>query len=522
MLKRQSPDRTPMSFLAGSGEMARRFRAFDWTGHALGPPDSWPQSLRSALGICLNSAFPTAIYWGPELRLLYNDAWSGIPGPRHPACLGEPAADVWSDIWHVIEPQFTRVIETGEGLFVEDQLLPMRRFGYEEETYWSYSFTPIRGEDGAIEGIFNSGQETTARVLKQRQTAFLLGLVDRLRARDDVRSVMVEGCRQLGEHLGAIRCGVREVDGDGDLRATVEWAAEGIKEADPLSWAGLGSVARRLERGLIVRIDRTSDLSETEARLSADFGAASILEVPWHRFGDLGAVLFVHRARVQPWTDEEVATAEQVFSRLMQAMELERSRERETTMMQEIEHRARNMLGVSQALIRLTPAGDVESFRRSLLDRTRALGSTLQVLSESNWLGADLEELLKRELAPFVANDGARVSIRGRSFMVPRLMAQPVSMAFHELVTNAVKYGALSRSDGHLDVSWSVRPDGVLDLDWLERNVQPGEDTDTGRSGFGTSLLKMTIESLLGGKFSRRFDGSDFRFRMEVPVPHDE
>ena len=523
MLRRQSPDRTPMSFLAGSGEMARRLRAFDWSGHALGQPDSWPQSLRSALGICLNSAFPTAIYWGPELRLLYNDAWSGIPGPRHPACLGEPAAEVWSDIWHVIEPQFTCVIETGEGLFVDDQLLPMRRFGYEEETYWSYSFTPIRGEDGAIEGIFNSGQETTARVLKQRQTAFLLSLVDKLRARNDAKSVMDEGCRMLGEHLGAIRCGVRELDEDRDLSVAVEWTADGIEKAGPeLSWADLGSIARGLEGGLVVRIDRTSGLPDTEARGFEGLGAASVLAVPWHRFGDLGAVLFVHRAQVHPWTDEEVATAEQVFSRLMQAMDLERARERETTMMEEIEHRARNMLGVSQALIRMTPAGDVETFRKSLLDRTRALGSTLQVLSESNWLGADLEELLRRELAPFVSDDGARVSIRGRRFMVPRLMAQPVSMAFHELVTNAVKYGALSRPDGHLEVSWSVRPDGVLDVNWLERNVRPGRGTDTGRSGFGTSLLMLTIESQLGGKFSRRFDGSDFRCRMEVPLAEED
>ena len=68
--------------------------------------------MRSAVGICLRSAFPTAIYWGSELRLIYNDAWSHIPGPRHPAALGQPAQEVWSDIWHIIEPQFAQVIET--------------------------------------------------------------------------------------------------------------------------------------------------------------------------------------------------------------------------------------------------------------------------------------------------------------------------------------------------------------------------------------------------------------------------
>ncbi|MCA1776321.1 MAG: hypothetical protein LC676_12115 [Loktanella sp.] len=123
-----------MDFLAGSGEMAERIRSFDWANHPFGPLEAWPQSLRSALSICLNSAFPTSIYWGPELRLLYNDAWAPIPGPRHPAALGARAQDIWGDIWHIIEPQFAKLVRSGEGLFVEDQMLPMRRFNTEEET----------------------------------------------------------------------------------------------------------------------------------------------------------------------------------------------------------------------------------------------------------------------------------------------------------------------------------------------------------------------------------------------------
>ncbi|MBU2532144.1 MAG: PAS domain-containing protein, partial [Alphaproteobacteria bacterium] len=137
--------------------MARLIRERDWSDHPLGLPETWPQSLRSALSICLHSAFPTAIYWGSNLHLLYNDAWSAIPGPRHPNCLGAPAHEVWSDIWHIIAPQFIGLVDTGEGIFVEDQLLPMQRYGLPEETYWNYSFTPIRGEDGSVVGVFNTG-----------------------------------------------------------------------------------------------------------------------------------------------------------------------------------------------------------------------------------------------------------------------------------------------------------------------------------------------------------------------------
>ena len=150
--------------------MGPRIRAHDWTNTALGPPNRWPQSLRSALSICLQSSFPTAIYWGEELSLLYNDAWAPIPAERHPAALGRPAAAVWTDIWDVVGPQLKRVLETGQGFSTFDQMLPMLRGGVVQETYWNYSFTPIRGEDGAVAGVFNQGHETTDRVQFERRS----------------------------------------------------------------------------------------------------------------------------------------------------------------------------------------------------------------------------------------------------------------------------------------------------------------------------------------------------------------
>ncbi|MBF9033862.1 PAS domain-containing protein [Rhodobacterales bacterium HKCCE2091] len=157
------------TFLDGGGQLGELIRNHDWESTPLGSPDTWPQSLRSALSICLQSSYPTAIYWGPELRLLYNDAWSPIPAERHPDALGRPGAEVWPDIWDVVGPQFRQVIETGEGFSTYDQMLPMVRNGVVQETYWNYSFTAIRGEDGEVAGIFNQGNETTEQVLARRQ-----------------------------------------------------------------------------------------------------------------------------------------------------------------------------------------------------------------------------------------------------------------------------------------------------------------------------------------------------------------
>lgn len=167
-MNHRAPSGHSLDFLAGGGVMGALIRQHDWAGTPLGAPERWPQSLRSALSICLHSSFPTAIYWGPDLRLLYNDAWSPIPAGRHPWALGQPAAEVWTDIWSVVGPEFERVMGTGEGYSTYDQMLPIVRDGTARETYWNYSITPIRGEDGVVAGIFNQGHETTGRVLADR------------------------------------------------------------------------------------------------------------------------------------------------------------------------------------------------------------------------------------------------------------------------------------------------------------------------------------------------------------------
>ena len=148
--------------------MGERIRAFDWARHPMGPPDSWPPALRMALGLCLNSSFPTAVYWGPELFVLYNDAWSEIPADKHPWILGKPAREGWSDIWDIVGPQFEQVYGRGEGIAQYEQMLPMVRGGEVRETWWNYSFTPILQEDHSVAGIFNQGNEITGVVNARR------------------------------------------------------------------------------------------------------------------------------------------------------------------------------------------------------------------------------------------------------------------------------------------------------------------------------------------------------------------
>ncbi|MGN6550486.1 MAG: response regulator [Pararhizobium sp.] len=158
--------------------MGALMRAHAWDETPFGPPEDWPQSLRSALSICLGTNFPIAIYWGPELALLYNDAWSPIPGEKHPWALGRPGREMWPEILDTIGPLYLKVQATGEGVRQKDQLLPMHRHGYTEECYFNFTFSPIRGEGGRVEGIFNAVVETTFRVIGERRERTLRELAE--------------------------------------------------------------------------------------------------------------------------------------------------------------------------------------------------------------------------------------------------------------------------------------------------------------------------------------------------------
>ncbi|MGV3634677.1 MAG: HWE histidine kinase domain-containing protein [Pseudorhodoplanes sp.] len=504
--------------------MARRIRERDWGAHPLGPPESWPPSLRIALSICLQSKFPTAIYWGPELRLLYNDAWAPIPGPRHPAALGAPAHEVWSDIWHVIEPQFKRVIETGEGVFVQDFMLPMQRFGHPEETYWSYAFTAIRDEAGSIVGVFNSGHETTRNVLSQRQMQFLLALGDAMRGAPDVETARKLALEMLGRTLNADRVGLREIKGEGSkgkFPVIEEWTADGVEPVGgEVILPGLGpdlSSAFRSGRMLIVA-DTQTDLKDEEPRDNfAAMGVRAAIAVPKLLDGQLVAILFVHSRQPRAWSLFDVSTAEQVLERVWNWMERELVAERERMMIREIDHRAKNALAVVQAVIRLTLAEDISSFREKIEGRVAALTRTHDLLSAKRWGPIEFGLLVRREVEAYRQADNDRIEIHGPSVMLRSEQAQTFALLLHELATNAAKYGALRVPDGRLAVRWTMEDDD-LRLEWLE--TVPGAslvNDEEIKPGFGSKLIKSVIERQLGGSITRQFDHG-LKCRIVVPM----
>ncbi len=164
-----------LGWLTGGGEMGALIRSMDWTRTPLGPPATWPQSLRTSVSLCLSSTFPILIAWGPSDIQIYNDAYRPICGDLHPQSMGGAFKEVWASAMPVVGDAFERAHQ-GEGTYIRDQRMFLDRYGYLEEAFMTFSFSPIRDESGEVGGIFHPISEATATVLNARRTQALRDL----------------------------------------------------------------------------------------------------------------------------------------------------------------------------------------------------------------------------------------------------------------------------------------------------------------------------------------------------------
>jgi signal transduction histidine kinase len=159
--------------------MGALMRATDWSKTGLGPVETWPTSLHTMLGVMLGSRFPMLLWWGPDLLHLYNDAYRPILRDKHPASLAAPAAEVWAEVWDVAGPMARSVLAGGPATWTEDLQLFINSGTMAEETYFTFSYSPIPGDDGRVAGVLNTVQETTTKVQGERQIRMLHDLAAR-------------------------------------------------------------------------------------------------------------------------------------------------------------------------------------------------------------------------------------------------------------------------------------------------------------------------------------------------------
>ncbi|WP_158788047.1 PAS domain S-box protein [Granulicella sp. L46] len=151
------------------GEMAECIREFAWERTSVGPMARWPESFLCAVNLMLESQFPTVLLWGPELVVMYNDAYQPLMAEKHPAGLGRAAADCWREAWHLIGPRFAAVMRRGERFYFENNLVPVTRQGVLKDVYWTYSYSPVRDTAGRVSGVLVVCHDVTEKLAAERE-----------------------------------------------------------------------------------------------------------------------------------------------------------------------------------------------------------------------------------------------------------------------------------------------------------------------------------------------------------------
>jgi signal transduction histidine kinase/DNA-binding response OmpR family regulator/GAF domain-containing protein len=273
----------PPPFFSGGGEMGERIRSFDWWNTPLGPIERWPESLKTAVRICIGSRNPIVMWWGRSVLLqFYNDAYISFLGSKkHPAFLGRSGRECWSEIWETIAPMLELVFTTGDATWSEDLLLVLNRNLPREEGYFTFSYSPLWDDAGNIAGIFCACNETTGRVIGDRRLRTLRDLGRTVATAKTPEDACQLTARTLASNVADIPFSLLYLlDDDGQSARRVAMSGfAGESEAAPL------------------RIDSTStESSAWPIRKVLDGGTAELVTDLEKRFGPLPGGLWPESA----------------------------------------------------------------------------------------------------------------------------------------------------------------------------------------------------------------------------------
>jgi PAS domain S-box-containing protein len=315
----------------GDSETRRLLGAHDWHSSPLGPPDSWPPELATAVSMALSSTFPMFVALGPQQVFLYNDAYVPVLGDKHPAAFGGLFQRVWWEIWADLAPIADRAL-AGHSSFLEDMPLTMERKGYTEQTYFTFSYSPLHDGAGRVMGMYCTCIETTARVQTERRAAFELALADALRPITSSEEMIATASALLGRELDVERVMYGEVD---DERNTFyvprDWKRHGSSNLSGNTFpiAAFGEEIAVLGRaGQVIAITDVRTDPRTvacqQAYLTA-MGVTASLLVPLVKSGRLVSFLALGHEHPHRWSEAEVALARSMSERLWTAVDLARA-----------------------------------------------------------------------------------------------------------------------------------------------------------------------------------------------------
>ncbi|HXS73640.1 MAG TPA: HWE histidine kinase domain-containing protein [Rhodanobacteraceae bacterium] len=475
-------------FLPAHGEMAQLIRHKDWSKTALGTVEQWPQPLRTALAICLDSKFPTYMWWGPELIEFYNDACIPILRAKHPDALGKSARQAWSDVWPEIGPLAERVMATGEGVFAENLEMIPERDNTLASAYFTFCYSPLRDAMGNVAGVFVTALETTEMILSEAA----------LRESETRLQRIMDSARDYA---------IVSFDAEGRITSWNVGAERLLGFSEREAVGKPGSIFFTPE-------DRAAGVLEQEMARARDKGRAA--DERWHMRKD--GTRFWGSGLMLPMVGHKRDRYLKIFR---DNTELRRAQERQALLTQELTHRVKNTLAIVQsiAMQTLRQSASMEEARDALELRLVALARAHDMLVAGNWSGGALREVVAKALGPYGDNgDSARIRCDGPDVRINARAVVGLSLALHELATNAAKYGALSNQTGQVDVRWEISggANRRFCLRWRESGgpaVEPPR-----RRGFGTRSIEEGLAQEIQGEIELDFAPEGLSCTIRAPL----
>ncbi len=362
----------------GNGEMAQMMRSHDWANTPLGLPDRWPEALKIAVRLLLTSKFEMWLGWGADIAFFYNDAYRPTLGNKHPNALAVPTKILWSEIWEDIKGRLETVYETGEATWDRALLLLLERDGYPEETYHTFSYSPLMGDSGKVEGVFCAVTEETERVISERRLATMRALASGLAAVDTEVAVFNASREALAENLQDLPFSALYVfDDNGNARR--QWAC-GASDDHVLLPAEItrGAGIWNLEKAWAKQAIELVDLSAADSVPAGPWPKAPSQAVVIPLIGQGGdqpkgiliSGLNPHRAVSDDYLDFLKLIAGQITSRLASAEAFETERRRAAALAEAADMREKAAVALEQLNRQLSTEVELRTAER---DRMRVL-----------------------------------------------------------------------------------------------------------------------------------------------------
>ena len=463
--------------------MSGLIRAFDWSRTPLGPIETWPQSLRTVTNLLLLSPVPIVLLWGPLGIMIYNDAYSGFAGGRHPALLGSEVRKGWPEVAD-FNDNVMKVGLAGKTLAYRDQKLFLERSGTPEPVWMNLDYSPVLNEAGKPEGVIAIVVETTERVIAEKR---LSESEARFRA-------LVNATSDVVYQMSPDWSEMRALDGRGLLANTdspsVHWQEEYILPEDRVEVSAVIAEA--------IRTKRVFEHDHRVRRADGTIGWTSSRAVPV--LDDSGEIV--------EW-----------FGAASDITERRKAEEHLRLIVNELNHRVKNNLAMTQAIAMQTfkSPEELSDAQERFTARMVALGQATDLLTGERGGLAAIRGVIEEAVRPH-APEG-RLHIEGPKVTLSPKSALALTLAMHELATNAVKYGAWSDEHGKVRVDWTVQsgPQGRrLQLQWLERNGPPV--VTPSRRGFGSRLIERGLSGELGGTVKMDFAPTGLICRLDAPL----